>query len=370
MAGKKAELVALTPEQLSEIPGFKRMPTFEAKFPKKTATAAEAKAAQAKWLDSVAAPKLEQPSAKTIKAVRLTADHVTTLRAISESDAPTAALIAEKMSPEDLLGVVYSAFVVFNYTKAAADNKAQSAKSATAKSAAASTQWKQVVDGHTAAFASAGLKNVKEADLNKMAAELGRNKANFNAVATMANTAVAKELPDTAKPGKGNFVTQTAKLNLGPTAISVPANLCSQPFVQGSYTKHLGHSFSLQVSFSAPCVPKFWKTCQYTLTIANLSYNVDLNVGYKITCCGVSVWGQAGAQVCGSILGHTACASCTATIVGVAGLTKLPVGGQCSYGLGVTASLQCKVGSWTVLSVSASYGWSVLGPCAPINLPC
>src|SRR5437763_940614 len=170
MAGKKAELAALTPEQLGEIAGFKRAPVFEAKYPKKTVTAAEAKAAQAKWLASVAAPKVEQPAAKPIKAVMLTASHVTALRAISESEAPTAALIAQEMSPEDLLGLVYSAFVVFNYTKVAADNKAQSAAAKTtaakpAAAAAANTRWQQVIDGHTAAFAAAGLKNVKEADL-------------------------------------------------------------------------------------------------------------------------------------------------------------------------------------------------------------
>lgn len=368
MPGKKVELVALTPEQLSEIPGFKRTPVFEAQYPKKTVTAAEAKAAQAKWLASVAAPKVEQPAAKPIKAVMLTASHVTALRAITESEAPTAALIAQEMSPEDLLGVAYSAFVTFNYTKLASENKKRSAAART--TAAATAQWKQVIDGATGAFAAAGLKNLKEADLDKMAAELGRNKANFNAVATMANSAVAAPLPDTARVGIGNFVTQTAVLAVGPVVISAPANLCSQPLAQGSYTKHFGKTFSLQVSFNAPCIPKFWKTCHYTVTIASLSYNVDLNVGYKITCCGASAWGQAAAQVCGSVLGHTACASCTASIIGVAGLSKNAIGGQCSYGLGVTASLQCKVGSWTVLNVSAPFGWSVQGPCPPLNLPC
>jgi hypothetical protein len=203
-----------------------------------------------------------------------------------------------------------------------------------------------------------------------MAAELGRNKSNFNTVATIGSSAVTGPATSAAKLGFDNFVTQTGVLPVALAGVVAPLNLCSQPLAQGSYTKHFGHTFSLQVSFNAPCFPKIWKTCSYTLTIASLSYNVDLNVGYKITCCGAAAWGQAAAQVCGSILGHTACASCSAAVTVVAGLTKNVIGSNCIYGLGVVAELKCTAAGITLFDFNAPFGWTVTAPCPPPNFPC
>ncbi len=365
---KSSQLVSLTPEQLREIPEFRTVKNVDIKFPKRAVAAADAKAAQAKWLNSVKAPKVEQPAAKRIKAVMLSSAHVDKLRAVHESTAPTAELIGQKMDPDALLGIAYSAFVIFHYTKLAADRKK---KLAAAKGKpVADDEWKQVVDGAIAAFAAAGQKDVSEANLDEMAAELGRSKANFNAVATIANTATAVAAPAAQPLGLGNFVTQTGVLPLAGINIVFPPNLCSQPLAQGTYTKHLGHTFSLQVSFNAPCIPKFWKTCHYTLTIASLSYSVDLNVGYKVTCCGASAWGQAAAQVCGSILGHTACASCSASITALAGVSKNVQGSNCIYGLGVVAELKCQAAGITVLDFVAPFGWTITAPCPPPGFPC
>jgi len=115
------------------------------------------------------------------------------------------------------------------------------------------------------------------------------------------------------------------------------------------------------------CIPIFgW--CQHTYTIASLSYNVDLNIGYKVTCCGGAAWGFASANVCASLLGHQFCAGCTASIVGAVGIARTPVGDKCNYGIGLTAALKCTFGSITVLSVSYPFGFTLSGPCPP--LPC
>jgi hypothetical protein len=368
---KASQLVNLTPDQLREIPGFKAQKPIEATFAKRAVAAADAKGALKKWLDSVPEPKVEQPPPKPIKAVRLTADHVSRLRAVSESSAPTAEIINQEMGPDDLLGVSYSAFVILDYVKLGAEFKSRLSNAK--DKAALNEQWQSVVKGAQSALAAAGLKNLTEADLDKMAAELKGNTKNFNAVTTIANTAVDVPAAAAKKLGTGNFVTQTgvqpsAAVTVATAKLAtLTKGICSQPLAQGSYTKHLGQTFNLQVTIYIWCPT--WsnpgRTCPHTYTLASLMYAVDLNVGYIVNCCGASAWGQAGAQVCGSIVGVTACASCTASVTAVAGLTKNPSGSNCIYGLGVVAELKCKVGSITVLDYHVPYGWTITAPCPP-----
>jgi hypothetical protein len=368
---KTSQLVNLTPDQLREIPGFKTQKPIEVAFAKRAVAAADAKGALKKWMDSVPEPKVDQPAPKAINAVKLTAEHVTKLRAVNESTAPTAEIINQEMSPDDLLGVSYSAFVILDYIKLGAEFKSRLSNAK--DKAALNEKWQDVVKGARDALAAAGLKNLTEADLENMAAELKRNTKNFNAVTTIANTAV--DVPGAAakKLGTGNFVTQTGVQPSAAVAVvtaklgTLTKGICSQPLAQGSYTKHLSQTFSLQVTINIWC-PTWtnpFRTCPHTYTLASLMYAVDLNVGYVVNCCGASAWGQAGAQVCGSIVGVTLCANCTASVTLVAGLTKNPSGSNCIYGLGVVAELKCKVGSVTVLDYHVPYGWTITAPCPP-----
>jgi hypothetical protein len=368
---KATQLVNLTPEQLREIPGFKSQRPIEATFSKRAGTAADAKAALKKWTDSVRAPDVDQPPPKPIKAVMLTTDHVTKLRAINESTAPTAEIIGQQMAPEDVLGVAYSSFVILDYIKLNAEYKKRLSEAR--DKAAVTAQWQDVVKGAKAALSAAGLKSLGDDDLDKMASQLKSNTKNFNAITTMAATAVDEPNAAAKKLGTGNFVTQTGVAAAPPTAVAtasalVPSrSICSQPLAQGSYTKHLGHSFSLSVTIYIWCPTWLhpFQTCPHTYTLASLTYAVDLSVGYVINCCGASAYGQAGAQVCGTIVGITLCASCTASVTAVAGLSRNTAGSNCIYGLGVVAQLVCKVGSVTVLSYSVPYGWTITAPCPP-----
>src|SRR5204862_4737948 len=136
-------------------------------------------------------------------------------------------------------------------------------------------------------------------------------------------------------------------------------DLCSAPLAQGSYTKHISYSVSLSVRIPYPCCS--WSSgchwCHYTVTLAGVSFSLNLDVGYKVTCCGATAWGQAYAQACATIVGQSVCAGCSATVTGVAGVSRTPVTTGCEYGLGVEAELTCTLAGHTILDVTYSFGW-------------
>jgi hypothetical protein len=216
--------------------------------------------------------------------------------------------------------------------------------------------------------------------LATFAKDLAGNKRNLDAVAGIANTRVVKDPPpvtgltsaDARDVGSltATFDTTLAKI-IDPNLLTIVIpNLCSQPFAQGSITRHWTHSWSLTASLPYPC-PTWtnpFRICWSTVTIATVSVDIGLTVGYKVNCCGASAFGQAFAQACGSVLGVTKCVSCTATVVGVAGFSRTPFGTQCNYGLGINASISCQVFGATVFSASWPFGYAVTGPCPPPGL--
>jgi len=170
----------------------------------------------------------------------------------------------------------------------------------------------------------------------------------------------------------GNFVTiYDTFADLVPVIIPTPDDLCDRP-IEGKYTKHFSRSFSLSVriTYWCPTWTNWTRTCTATVTLAGVSFSIGLEVGYRITCCGAIAYGQAYAQACGTILGATVCASCSAKVIGLAGISRSGSGSSCTYGLGVTAELKCMVGSITVFYASVPYGWTITGPCPPPVLPC
>jgi hypothetical protein len=294
------------------------------------------------------------------------------LRAVHESSAATAELVSQKLTPDQAIGSTYSALVALEYTKLKAERKARLAKAKNPKRI--EEQWQQVVEGARQAFAAGGMRGLKEADLDRFSAELTRSKANFNAVVDIANSAevVGPFVAGVAKSAFGNFVTvYDFVADLFPVVIPTPLDLCDQA-IEGKYTKHFSRSFSLSVSITIWC-PTWtnpFRTCTKTVTLAGVSFSLNLEVGYRITCCGASAYGSASAQACATIVGFTVCATCTAKVIGLAGIAKSGSGSSCSYGLGVTAELKCTVGGITVFYASVPYGWTVTGPCPPAALPC
>ncbi len=366
----------------SERPKLKDVPAVkehEAKFAKRAkGTAAEAKAEIKDWQKQQPKPEPKKNPSVKIKATPPNANNVAKLAAVADSDDAPQEIIRQKLDEEQLFGTLYSSLTVHEYIRMEGEFKKRKASRA---AATADRDWAQVVEGFKKAFATAGLK-VTEDDLAKYAKELAGNKRNFEAITRIANSRVIDEERTAQEGGQkslkaldasaltGAFQVATAVL-LDPNVVtSFIPNLCSQPFAQGTFTKHWSHSWSLTVSIPYPC-PTWtnpFRICWSTVTLASVSVDVGLNVGYRVTCCGATAWGQAYAQACGTVAGITKCVGCTATVVGVAGFSRTPVGSQCSYGLGINASVQCQVFGATVFSASWPFGYTITGPCPPAGL--
>jgi hypothetical protein len=312
-----------------------------------------------------------QPAAKSIKAPRLTTRDLGRLRAVHQSTSASAELVAQKLSPDETLGTLYSAFAAYGYVQMKAERKRRLAKAKDRKRVDA--QWQRIVQAGSKAFADGGLRGITEADLDGFASQLTRSRANFNAIVEIANS--GRDVVSVAGGGasaSGNFVTiYDTFADLVPIVIPTPTDLCDRP-IEGKYTKHFSRSFSLSVriTYWCPTWTNPFRTCTTTVTLAGVSFSIGLEVGYRITCCGAIAYGQAYAQACATIVGITVCASCSAKVIGVAGITRSGSGSSCTYGLGVTAELKCTVGGVTVFYASVPYGWTITGPCPPPVLPC
>lgn len=304
-----------------------------------------------------------------IKAQAPSAANVARLAAVVASDAAPEEIVRQKFDEEQFFGTLFSTLATYEYLRMEGEYKKRKANVRTAKNADA--EWAKIVEGFRAAFDSAGLK-MSEAQLAKYAKELAGNKRNLEAVARIANTRVAGEARTTEDLGSfvGAFTTVTAYFIDPNLFTNVIPNLCSVPFAQGTFTKFWGRSWDLTASLPYPC-PTWtnpFRICWSTVKIATVSVNVGLNVGYKVSCCGASAWGQAYAQACGTVLGVTKCVGCTATVVGVAGFSRYPSGSQCIYGLGINASVKCTVFGATVFNAGWSFGYTITGPCPPAGL--
>jgi hypothetical protein len=361
----KIQLTSLTEQEQKEVKGLPRPQIVEAKWPTKQISAADARDAFKRWQEKVPEPKLPENPPIKIEAVELTKATLSRLVAVLNSEEAHVEAIRQKFDATTLVSTIYSAFLAHKYmeTQGRIDPAAKTAE----------TQRANVVKSFQEAFAAGGLRDVTEPQLARYAKQIAAYPDALNAITKMANGARAVEGQPEGKSAGGvaKIIPATAKfINLPPILNNIPY-LCAGPLVQGVFTKHLSGSVSFTIAFHAPCFPKIWKTCWYEIPIGSLAYNLDVNVGYKVNCCGASVWGHVVAQACASALGHTACATIQGDITGVLGVSKTPgSGASCNYGLGVIASLQATFAGYTLFSASATFGYTINGPCPPKSLNC
>ena len=361
----KIQLTSLTEQQQKEVTGLAKPQIVEAKWPTKPITAAEARDAFRRWQEKVPEPAPPENPPIKIEPVELTKATLSKLVTVLNSEEAQVEAVRQQFDATSLVSTVYSAFLAHRYMEAQGriDPAGRTAES----------QRAELVKSFQEAFAAVGLRNVKEAELTRYAKQIAAEPAILTTITKMANGARTVEVPPDGKAlaGVAKFIPATAKLiNLPPFLNNIP-NLCAGPLVQGVFTKHLGGSFSLKIGFNAPCVPKVWKTCWYEVTIGSVSYSLDINVGYKVNCCGASVWGQGVAQACASVAGHSACATIQGSITGVAGVSKTPgSGASCNYGLGVVAQIKGTLAGHTLFSSSATFGYTSNGQCPPKGLNC
>jgi hypothetical protein len=353
-----------------------KLKTFKGDYPKAAVTPVVLKSKLKDWQNKQA-PVTEAVKLEKISAISLKAADVARIRAINESTTPTAeAVVGQKMDAGKVIGTLFSSLSTLEFTKMESEFKTRMAGAGNAAAKAkVQAEWDTVVKAGSQLFASAGLKNIKEADLSKFSRELTQNKNNFNAVVRIANSGVAatgaaSEVLSAQTVLKGGFVAVTGVLIDNSLVTTAIAGLCSVPFKEGTFTKHFSKSFSLtvRIPYWCPTWTNPFRICHKNVTIAGASFSVDVNVGYRVTCCGATAWGQAGAQACVTVVGIKFCAGCTATITGVAGVGRSTSGSNCTYGIGINAQLKCTFAGITVLNLQAPFGFNVTGPCPPAGL--
>ncbi len=365
-------LKPVPPEQIRRIIAVPQQKEVKATFPKRPhGRISEARAALKRWQKSVPAPPPEQNPDVQVSAVRPNRAAFAKLRTVVESDAAPLEILNQRMQLETFFGTLFAGLATYEFMKQEAEYRRRKAGGRTAK--ATDAQWNEIVEDFGRAFAAAGLPKVGETELRAFVRELNASPANRDTIVRLANTATPLEDAEPIKRNVrvvGSFIPDVNKVvEIGGVATTI-RDLCDDPLAEGSFTKHFSHAISLSVKIKYPCGIGWGgiKWCTKKVTLAGISFSLAVNVGYKVTCCGATVWGQAAAQVCAKIVGIKVCATCTATITGVAGVSRTPVASGCSYGIGVNATLKCRLAGQTILSVAYPFGWTITGPCPPAGL--
>jgi len=360
-------LEPLSEAEVKRITGVQEAKRVRTDFPKR-ATAAKPPAALREWQKSIEPPRAPKNPEVKFKAPSLTRSALTRMRTATDAGLSPDVLAKQSLKTDELFGIVFSGLATYGFMQLEAEYRRRKAAGGAA-AARADAEWEKHVQTFSRAFAAAGLPNVGEAELRQFVKELNANTANRDAIIAIWNSGVdpatvslnASQLPVASFVAISDVVRDA-------TAILTPIKtICSQPISEGSFTQHFSHSVSLSVRIAYPCGISWsgieW--CHKTVTLAGVSFSLAVSVGYRVTCCGATVWGQVGAQVCATIVGISVCAQCTATITGVAGFSRTPVSGGCQYGLGINATLKCTLAGATILNLSYPFGWTITGPCPP-----
>lgn len=351
-------------------PSTARGRTYTAKFPSRLQRSARvAKGGLRRWQEAQPVPTAPKNPQFRVKAVRPTARTFSRLRSVAASKTVRDVSDA-RMSRDAFLGTLYTALTTYEYTRMESEYKTRKRSGRPAVEA----EWAAVQKAAQSAFAAGGLKTVGPSELSRFSNTLNANRANRDAIIAIANTGVTtggRARLHGSLIATATFVPLVTRLiDKLPDLVIPVGTICSSPLVQGSFTRHFGSSVSLTVSIRVWC-PTWsnpFRMCTRTFTVAGVSWAVDVSVGYKITCCGATVWGQGSASACATIIGISLCASCTASIIGVAGISRTPIGSGCQYGLGISASLKCTLFGVTIFSASAPFGWTIAGPCPPAGV--
>lgn len=365
----------LTPvpeKDLPRIPGLPVLKQLKTTFPKRALPGQpEARAAIRTWQGGQLALAVPKNPEVPVRGVQPTTAALAKLRAVIDSETAPTEMMNQKLAPEAFFGTLYSALVVFEYMRLESEYRQRARVRTTL--AKTEREWAEALRAMQAAFAAGGLKGVTPAEMARYAKDLTSNRKTLDAITRVANSAVLVDTPAvraTVRAIKGAFVPIDGSfVDISATTLTVP-DLCDEPIAQGTFTKFFSKSFSLTVRLYVPCPtwtnPFRW--CWKNFTIAGVSFSMGVTVGYRVNCCGATVWGQAYAQACGTILGIRVCAGCSATITGVAGVSRTPVAGNCNYGLGASAALKCTLAGATVFYASVPFGFVVTGPCPPAGL--
>lgn len=361
---KTAQLVQVPEDQLSRIKGLGKLKKCSTKFPKRAKSARQIRSELKKWQKSVPMPKLPRVRDSKIKGVRLKSQHVTKLRRIRESEAATAEMVAQKMRPDDLLGVTYSTLTTYQYYTMKAEYKKRLRRTRSrAGRKKLEQQWGVIVKSAQKSFSAAGVKRVTPKDLDNFARELRRSKANFNAVVDMVNTSrVEKTVASSRVAAATGAIVPDAGIGINPVVATIPAavDICKYP-ITGTHTHHFSksHTFSYRIKVWCPTWTNPWRWCWRTIYLGTATVRCSFNVGYEISCYGAKVWGRGYTRICFNNI----CASCEVVVTGNHGLGHRLVGNSCIYTVGILCYVLCKVVGIPVFFFPFSFPLAIVGPC-------
>jgi hypothetical protein len=343
-------------------------------------------------IDAVEAPAALGPS-QTFPVVgqNLTPRIVRSIADVATSSRPSQQLLKrEKRTFEQHVGLVSTAFTILFYEEAKENyqlalHEAQKMIPREQRESAevqVRDGFERVTQALCSALSLAGVE-ASRADLDRMLRHLHADDSAYQTIRAMRDNARNRKSAYAPSSLTATIVPFRSADTLGKKAISdieVPFSWCFFEPIEGVRTAHFSKSFSWDVSITYPCgidwcsawgipYPCGIDWCTETVTIAGLSVNLSFDVGYLIDCCGATVWGEGQAQTCVTVLDQQICATCTAKVLGVLGIGMTAVAdGQCAYGLGVIASVQCKIQGYTVFSGTVSWGWTLEGICPPVGL--
>jgi hypothetical protein len=346
-------------------------------FPKKKITKSGIKANYKKFVKEQPLPK-EKITKIKIKAAPINSKTLKTYFSVLE-DKSVAAAIDDKYNKklDSFVGMSHSIITTLSYIKMRETymSKLKTARTPAQKKAV-QERWSEMIKAASVMNKVANGASLNEKSLDKMASALLKDKKIYNKAIQFAST--AKKTETGTLSFRTNLNVQVVAIpvlvNGGDTdVVSTNTSICDNP-IEGSITKHYSNSFSLDVRYTYWC-PTWrhpFRTCRGTLTLAGVSFNIGIDIGYRVTCCGAIIWGNGYVNACGTIVGITACAGCSASVVAVAGTGRATSGmrGNCNYGLGANATVRCTVGGVTVFLATVYFGWTIAAPCPPDPLPC
>ncbi|MCP4582069.1 MAG: hypothetical protein GY839_10650 [candidate division Zixibacteria bacterium] len=368
---KEATMVQLSAAKLSKKKGMKQLAkpkVSSAKFPsRKLKKAGDVRKKVVDWTKKQKVLKPAKPQTVRFKATKITTRDLDGLRKIHESTVGTAEMIKQKQRPTDIMSKSYSSFLVLEYTKMRSQyiQQYKKARSGAAR-AAVRKQWAKHIRAVASTFAKAGVKNIKQVDLDRMARTLTGKKGNLKAVTDIYNTGTRVRSATSVRSvsSVGEVVPTIASATLPPDTLTSLGDLCDNP-LQARIERSFSCGFAFRVRLWCWC-PTWWnpgRWCWRTFTLAGVSFAIGIDIGYRIDCRGFAAWGAAYAEACGTLLGIRFCASCEGRVEAGAALGQSTGDGMCRYGAGASVGISCQFCGLTVFQMGYGVGLLVTAPC-------
>jgi hypothetical protein len=315
----------------------------------------EVRASVGTWAKSLKAPTPTEPRKIPIKASRFTAKDLDKLTTIHTSKYSIAEMIYQKLPPSDLVSLLFSSLMIYKYYKMREAHKQKK-------------EWGQIVAAAVRYLSQSGLPNLKEADLDGLCNELCKNPANLKTVSEMSETAVMLQSGIVMSGQPQAIIDETttmATLMWGVSTDQAAPDLCAQP-IDSTTSVHIGpygFSFDIEIPYWCPTWDDWFRICWARITVAGFSFEADLEVGYHIDCHEMTAWGWYFAQACVTVLNISFCSDCSAFVSGIGTAESSSIIGMCTYGYGLTTSVQCFYDGFCVFSLTIPLGVYVEAPC-------